>query len=64
MDNKMYCAYICNNCKKENGNCSPNIIKQKRHETITWKCANFEPIYLVGKNERARMIYQIFNSKK
>ena len=63
MDNKMYCAYICNNCKKGNGNCIPNIVTQKRHETTTWKCINFEPIYLVEKSERARMIYQIFNSK-
>lgn len=64
MDKNMYCEYICNNCKKQNKNCIEDIIEQIQRESIIWKCSNFEPIYLVGKSERARMVYQIFNSKE
>lgn len=62
MDEKMYCEYICNNCKKENKDCIVDIIEQKHRESITWKCANFEPVSWVDKNERARLVYQKFNS--
>lgn len=64
MNNKLYCEYICDNCKKQNENCIIDIIEQIQRETVTWKCSNFEPIYFVSKDERARMAYQIFNSKK
>ena len=64
MNDNVYCEYICSNCKKQNENCIMNIIKQARHDTTTWKCSNFEPIYMVEKSERKRMIYQIFNSEK
>lgn len=64
MNDKLYCEYICNNCKKINENCIVDIVEQTQRETTTWKCSNFEPIYFLNKDERARMAYQIFNSKK
>lgn len=64
MDKNIYCAYICDNCKKQNNNCVTDIIEQKSHEITTWKCSNFEPTYLVGKSERTRLLYQLFNPKK
>lgn len=51
-----YCNYICSNCKTQCNGTLKDIQTTIYKDTTTWKCSNFNPIYIAVREKSTTFI--------